>query len=331
MIKYLSLCLFFLALTHRSVANEDDSERYLRRKSGKSSRQSIAAIASNDPSFSTLVSVLRKTGLDNVLDCSWSWWCSRYTVFAPPNSAFDALATGEGTKELFTALTTDDDYAEHLKQLLLYHVVGKSIKSSSITDGPVESLQGEDLELSTNGGIKVNEVAVVTPDIKGNNGRIHVISSVLLPSFTTNNIVDIASTNEDFSILAAAVVKAGLVDALKGSKLTVLAPTNQAFIDARIDLDAFDDNDPDLINILQYHVIPGIVLKKDVPDGSVDTLSGDSIKVSVKKSKRDCGIVINESANVILADILARYVRGNIIVTFILVRISNVSFPPATE
>ena len=213
-----------------------------------------------------------------------------------------------------TALTQDPDYAEHLKQLLLYHVVGKSIKSSQITDGPIESLQGEDLELTTNGGIKVNEANVIEPfDIKASNGRIHTVDSVLLPSFATSDIVDIATTNENFSILAEAVVKAGLVDALRGAKLTVLAPTNQAFIDAGIDLDAFEDEDPDLINILQYHVIPGIVVKEDVPDGSVVTLSGDSIDVSVKKSKRNCGIVINESTNVILADVLARYVRGNIV------------------
>lgn len=333
MIKYLSLCLYLLALTHRSVANEDGSERYLRRKSGRSSRQSIAAIASGEPSFSTLVSFLGKTGLDKALDCRWSWWCSSYTVFAPRNSAFDALANGESTKDLYTALTTDDDYTEHLKQLLLYHVVGKSIESSRITDGAIESLQGEDLELTTNGGIKVNEANVIDPfDIKANNGIIHTIDSILLPSFATSDIVDIATTNENFSVLAAAVVKAGLVDALRGAKLTVLAPTNQAFIDAGIDLDSFEDEDPDLINILQYHVIPGIVVKEDVPNGSVDTLSGDSIDVSVKKSKRNCGIVINESAEVILADVLARYVRRNIVVAIILVCIlTSLSFSLATE
>jgi uncharacterized surface protein with fasciclin (FAS1) repeats len=153
-----------------------------------------------------------------------------------------------------------------------------------------------------------------------------------LPSFATSDIVDIATTNENFSVLAAAVVKAGLVDALRGAKLTVLAPTNQAFIDAGIDLDSFEDEDPDLINILQYHVIPGIVVKEDVPNGSVDTLSGDSIDVSVKKSKRNCGIVINESAEVILADVLARYVRRNIVVAIILVCIlTSLSFSLATE
>ena len=45
-----------------------------------------------------------------------------------------------------------------------------------------------------------------------------------------NDIVDIASSNDDFSTLVAAVSAAGLVDTLKGDgPFTVFAPTNAAF------------------------------------------------------------------------------------------------------
>ena len=49
---------------------------------------------------------------------------------------------------------------------------------------------------------------------------------------TPNTIVDVVVNGSDFSLLEAAVIHAGLVDALKGANLTVFAPTNQAFINA---------------------------------------------------------------------------------------------------
>ncbi|WP_460640011.1 fasciclin domain-containing protein, partial [Larkinella harenae] len=42
-------------------------------------------------------------------------------------------------------------------------------------------------------------------------------------------ITDIVVSNNDFSLLEAAVVRAGLADALRSGTLTVFAPTNAAF------------------------------------------------------------------------------------------------------
>ncbi|WP_460640403.1 fasciclin domain-containing protein, partial [Larkinella harenae] len=42
-------------------------------------------------------------------------------------------------------------------------------------------------------------------------------------------ITDIVLSNNDFSLLEAAVVRAGLADALRSGTLTVFAPTNAAF------------------------------------------------------------------------------------------------------
>jgi transforming growth factor-beta-induced protein len=76
-----------------------------------------------------------------------------------------------------------------------------------------------------------------------------------------------ASTGE-FSTLIAAVVDAGLVEALsaKGQR-TVFAPTDAAF--AALGLDATNIGDLDtatLQNILLYHVAPGRRLAEDVVD-----------------------------------------------------------------
>lgn len=48
-------------------------------------------------------------------------------------------------------------------------------------------------------------------------------------SAASKSIVEIATTNPDFSVLAAAI-KAGLVEALGGDNLTVFAPSNAASV-----------------------------------------------------------------------------------------------------
>lgn len=321
------LCLAFLALTHASLVDEDESQRFLRhssssssssrsvqrRKSARNSRASIAGIASdpdNAALFSTLVSVLGATGLDRVLDCRWSYWCSSYTVFAPTNDAFSTLAVAEPV--LFEALTTDPEYSEHLKQLLLYHVVKGNIKSSDITTGPVKTLAGENLEVAKTGsGIEINTANVIDPfDIKAKNGRIHTVDQVLIPSFITDDIPTVASKSPDmFSTLVGALDANGLVGALSDSDdddavFTVFAPTNEAFAklaDKGINLDEVN-----VADILKYHVVEGIVLKSEVDDGRVPTLLGEEIRVSVEKGRRSCDIELNGDANVIATDVLAR-------------------------
>lgn len=309
MIKYLSLCLFFLAVIQRTVATEDENQRYLRHKRSDSRSQSIAAIASapeNAPLFSTLVSVLEATRLDRALDCRWSRWCSKYTVFAPTNAAFQSVADADS--DFFKALTSDADYAEHLKQLLLFHVVKGSVESSDIKDGPVKSQAGEELELSTRGGIKVDQANVIDPfDVKANNGRIHTIDSVLLPSFITDNIPTIASENSDFSTLVQALVDTSLDKALAEGKFTVFAPTNEAFAKlAAKGINLEDLDATEIADILKYHVVEGIVVKKDVTDGRAPTLLGEDIRVSVQKHRKGCDIKLNSDINIVATDVLAR-------------------------
>lgn len=81
----------------------------------------------------------------------------------------------------------------------------------------------------------------------------------------TTSIVGIVQGSEDFDVLEAAVIRAGLVGALSASnQLTVFAPTDAAFVKS---LDAADEAGAlamvaglpvaDLTNILLYHVTEG--------------------------------------------------------------------------
>lgn len=120
------------------------------------------------------------------------------------------------------------------------------------------------------------------------------------------DIVDIAQKDGRFSILVSAVVKAGLVDALRGSGLTVFAPTDDAF---KALLKAMDITaaellaNPDLGAILKYHVLGAEVDAKAAiaADGkSVKTLQGGEVAISVV----DGSVFVNDS-KVIIADIKA--------------------------
>ena len=95
-----------------------------------------------------------------------------------------------------------------------------------------------------------------------------------------------ATGTDDLSILASAVEKAGLADAIAGlDTARVLAPNNQAFADLLDalgdDYSSLDDFDNDaeialLSNILLYHVLPPVDGSIDLTVGPATTLLDDS-------------------------------------------------------
>jgi uncharacterized surface protein with fasciclin (FAS1) repeats len=103
------------------------------------------------------------------------------------------------------------------------------------------------------------------------------------------NLVEIASGNQDFSTLVAAVKAAGLVDTLSTpGPFTIFAPTNEAFNKlpaGTVDTLLKPENKQQLTNILTYHVVPGEVLAKDVKPGKVKTVNGAELTISVEGGK----------------------------------------------
>ena len=105
------------------------------------------------------------------------------------------------------------------------------------------------------------------------------------PAPIAQNIVQIASSNADFSTLVTAVKAAGLVDTLSGpGPFTVFAPTNEAF--AALPAGTLDtllktENKATLTSILTYHVVSGSLYAKDVKAGNVTTVNGAKFTVSI--------------------------------------------------
>lgn len=286
---------------------------------------SIVDIASTSGDFSILVTALEAAGLVKALQTE-----GPFTVFAPTDEAFAALP--EGTVE---ALLED---TEALKSILLYHVVNGKVLAADVVglDGEdVETLSGETFAVTIDGNdVMVNDAKVVTTDIEGSNGVIHVIDSVILPPADeameesesmeeTKSIVDIALEDGRFTTLVTALQEAELVEALQAEgPFTVFAPTDDAF--AALPEGALEGLITDkeaLTNVLLYHVVDGKVMAADVVglDGQeVETLYGDEVVVSLDGDN----VLINESM-VVIPDIEAS--NGVIHV------IDSVLLPPADE
>jgi uncharacterized surface protein with fasciclin (FAS1) repeats len=98
-----------------------------------------------------------------------------FTVFAPTDEAFAKLPAGtlEGLLK---------DKAK-LASILTYHVVPGKVMSSDVAKlSSAKTVQGQDVKISTAGGVRVNDAKVVQADIETTNGVIHVIDTVILPS-----------------------------------------------------------------------------------------------------------------------------------------------------
>ena len=122
-------------------------------------------------SFNTLVAAVKAAGLVDTLKSP-----GPFTVFAPTDEAFAKLPAG-----------TVDSLLKDIPQLtkiLTYHVVsGKVLSSDVVKLDKATTVEGSDVKIdASNGGVKVNDSTVVTPDIEADNGVIHIIDSVLLPA-----------------------------------------------------------------------------------------------------------------------------------------------------
>ncbi|MEM9142049.1 MAG: fasciclin domain-containing protein, partial [Bacteroidota bacterium] len=149
----------------------------------------VTTFAVADPDFSTLVTALTTltpdtpfdqvlartmTGNDDMLD-------PPFTVFAPTNTAFDALDAIPGE--------------EVLTQVLLHHVIGgANIQSGDLSNGleSPSTLEGDTLTFAiSDGNVTItdgsgaSDIGIIAVDVQAGNGVIHAISKVMIPD-TTN-------------------------------------------------------------------------------------------------------------------------------------------------
>jgi uncharacterized surface protein with fasciclin (FAS1) repeats len=126
----------------------------------------------------------------------------------------------------------------------------------------------------------------------------------------TQDIVEIASSDDQFSTLVAAVTAADLVETLQGDgPFTVFAPTNAAF--EKLPAGTLESllepaNKAQLAGILTYHVVPGTVMASDLSDGQkVKTVNGAELTVRISDSGVQLIDAGGNASNVTATDIKA--------------------------
>ncbi|WP_421853222.1 fasciclin domain-containing protein [Oricola sp.] len=137
----------------------------------------IVEVAKGAGTFNTLLAAAEAAGLAGALVEG-----DNLTVFAPTDEAFAALPAG--TVE--TLLKPENK--DQLVAVLSYHVLPRELASNMLPGRTIHVKtikQGGDRTLAVTkggGGVTVDEANVVAADIRADNGIIHVIDKVMLPS-----------------------------------------------------------------------------------------------------------------------------------------------------
>jgi uncharacterized surface protein with fasciclin (FAS1) repeats len=253
-------------------------------------------IIATSPNHTLLEAALLQEGLAGVLQNP----SANLTVFAPDDQAITNLAT---------ALNLDIAgllALPNLSDILTYHVLGTAVSSTAIVNGqivqPVSTTNTLKLTVTGAGSVFVNHAQVTAADLSADNGVVHVINNVVLPSET---VVDVALDN-GFTTLAAALIQAELLPALCNplADFTVFAPTNDAFDDLAdavgLPLSAILGI-PELSEILLYHVLGSNVPSSAVTNGAIaqplSTLN------TLKLTQTTSGSIFVNQAEVTSADI----------------------------
>ncbi|HSK69865.1 MAG TPA: fasciclin domain-containing protein, partial [Candidatus Limnocylindria bacterium] len=204
--------------------------------------QDVAGVVAAGEEFIILETALEQAGLLETLRGE-----GPFTVFAPTDAAFEAFFAQRGV--------TAEELLSHpgLESLLLYHVLAGKVLSTDLQNGmTAETLSGRKVMVDMTGGaVRINTSGVTGADVEASNGVVHVVDRVLVPptfrfapraevpapvaepaaeAAPALTVADTLLANPEFSILAAALERAGLTEALRGEgPFTVFAPTNAAF------------------------------------------------------------------------------------------------------
>ena len=133
----------------------------------------IVETAVNHGSFKTLVAAVTAAGLVETLKSD-----GPFTVFAPLDDAFNALP--DGTVDTLVK----PENKEKLTGILTYHVLAGKVMSTDLEDGmKAKTVNGQEVTVHLKDGkVFINNAEVVVADVETDNGVIHAINKVIMPS-----------------------------------------------------------------------------------------------------------------------------------------------------
>lgn len=153
-----------------STANAEGMSNGTTRGVAPKAKADIVDTAVGAGQFNTLAKALTAAGLIDTLKGK-----GPFTVFAPTDAAFAKIPTAQ-----LNALLADK---AALVKVLTYHVVPGEIVAADVKAGPLKTVEGESLNVTTSSmGVKVNDANVIKTDVIASNGVIHVIDTVVVPN-----------------------------------------------------------------------------------------------------------------------------------------------------
>jgi len=140
---------------------------------GQAQADDIVEAARKAGNFTMLLKAVKQAGLEAKMKTP-----GPFTVFAPTDAAFAALPP-DVAKRLMNPANKKE-----LAKVLSYHVLAGRLTTRDLGETPraADSLIGAPVVLNGMGpGTKVNDANITTPDMRVDNGVVHVIDKVLLP------------------------------------------------------------------------------------------------------------------------------------------------------
>jgi uncharacterized surface protein with fasciclin (FAS1) repeats len=143
---------------------------------GTASAANIVETAAGAGTFNTLIAAAKAAGLDGALASG-----ENLTVFAPTDEAFAKLPAGTVEN-----LLKPENKAQ-LVAVLSYHVLPRKLTSNQMLAGPfhvrtLKTAGDRTLAIAKGAGVTIDTANVIKADIMADNGVIHVIDQVMLPS-----------------------------------------------------------------------------------------------------------------------------------------------------
>ena len=148
----------------------------------------VVDVVVNSENHTTLEAAVVAAGLVETLSGE-----GPFTVFAPTDAAFSLLPEG-----LIAQLL--EDPTGDLTTILTHHVHSGNVLSTELTNGMmVSTLSGTELTVTIMGGVvQIDNANVTVADIETDNGVVHVIDAVLVPSILNINDINIYPSQDDY-------------------------------------------------------------------------------------------------------------------------------------
>lgn len=221
------------------------------------------------------------------------------TIFAPTDAAFLAYADANDLSII------DIVYNPDFMDALLRHSIGAAAMTGEdlLVAGSVLADSGDELLITASGeSVYVNTAEVTNADNLTQNGFVHVVNEVIMPTYFLSDAI----ADAGLTLLDTLLTLTGIMDELSvPGNYTVFAPTDSAitaFLEAEeltleellLDVDGLSEG-------LLLHVVGDLLGSSDLQDGDLlMTLAGDPVLVEVAEEA-----VMVGGAAVVQADIPA--------------------------